>query len=94
MTTWGSAHRNADGEVVEVTSDLPRYKDVDAELRAAIATVDGAGCRWPFLIGTINSRRQHAHSCSTVTDADVPRHPNQEEGMTGHIAPGVRSGSI
>lgn len=45
MTTWSSAYRNADGEVVEVTSDLQRFEDAEAELREKVA---GAGGEWPL----------------------------------------------
>ncbi len=45
MTTWSSAHRNADGEVVEVTSDLQRFEDAETELRDMIAA---AGGEWPL----------------------------------------------
>ncbi len=45
MTTWSSAYRNADGEVVEVTSDLTRFEAAEAELREKIATAGGA---WPL----------------------------------------------
>ncbi len=45
MTTWSSAYRTADGEVVEVTSDLQRFEDAAAELREKV-TADGG--EWPL----------------------------------------------
>ncbi len=42
MTTWSSAYRDGDGQTVEVTSDLPRFEDAAAELRAKVAGAGGA----------------------------------------------------
>lgn len=43
MTTWSSAYRDGDGQTVEVTSDLPRFEDADAELRTKVANAGGSG---------------------------------------------------
>lgn len=43
MTTWSSAYRDGDGQTVEVTSDLPRFEDAEAELRAKVANAGGSG---------------------------------------------------
>ncbi len=45
VTTWSSAYRDGDGQTVEVTSDLPRFEDAEAELRAKVAAAGGA---WPL----------------------------------------------
>jgi len=45
VTTWSSAYRDGNGQTVEVTSDLSRFEDAEAELRAKVAE---AGAAWPL----------------------------------------------
>lgn len=43
VTTWSSAYRDGDGQTIEVTSNLPRFEDAEAELRMKVANDGGSG---------------------------------------------------
>ncbi len=43
MTTWSSAYRTSDGQTIEVTSNLARFEDAEAELRTKIAEAGATG---------------------------------------------------